>query len=93
MCETLWPKLRPATNADCQRVADLVYAVLGEYGLQPDPQCTDADLKDIEQSYLKRGGVFYVLEEEDGSIVGSYGLYPTNPLISPAAATGLTCST
>jgi putative acetyltransferase len=55
---------------------DLVYAVLGEYRLQPDPQCTDADLKDIEQSYLQRGGVFYVLEKEDGSIIGSYGLYP-----------------
>jgi len=54
---------------------DLVYTVLGEYHLQPDPLCTDADLKDIEQSYLNRGGVFYVLEEKDGSIIGSYGLY------------------
>jgi len=57
-------------------VADLVYAVLGEYGLQPDPECTDADLKDIEQSYLRRGGAFYVLEQDEGSIMGSYGLYP-----------------
>jgi len=72
----LWPRLRPATNADCKRVADLVYTVLGEYGLKPDPQCTDADLKNIEQSYLNRGGVFYVLEEKDRSIIGSYGLYP-----------------
>jgi putative acetyltransferase len=72
----MWPRLRPATNADCQQIVDLVYTVLGEYGLKPDPQCTDADLKDIEQSYLNRGGVFYVLEEKDGSIIGSYGLYP-----------------
>ena len=76
MGEASWPRLRPATNADCQRVVDLVYTVLSEYGLQPDPQCTDADLKDIEQSYLQRGGVFYVLEGKDGSIIGSYGLYP-----------------
>jgi putative acetyltransferase len=72
----MWPRLRPATNADCRPVADLVCTVLGEYGLKPDPQCTDADLKDIEQSYLRRGGVFFVLEEQDGSIIGSYGLYP-----------------
>jgi putative acetyltransferase len=79
MREVSWPRLRPATNADCPRVVDLVYTVLREYGLQPDPQCTDADLNDIEQSYLRRGGVFYVLEGEDGSIIGSYGLYPLQP--------------
>jgi putative acetyltransferase len=76
---TTWPRLRPATNADCRPVTDLVYAVLGEYRLAPDPACTDADLKDIEQSYLRRGGVFCVLEEKDGSIIGSYGLYPLPP--------------
>jgi len=74
-----WPKLRPATNADCRLVADLVYSVLAEYHLQPDPECTDADLRDIEQSYFHRGGVFYVLEGQDGSIIGSYGLYPMQP--------------
>jgi putative acetyltransferase len=76
---TTWPRLRSATNADCQPVRDLVYAVLAEYHLQPDPTCTDADLKDIEQSYLQRGGVFYVLEDKDGAVIGSYGLYPTQP--------------
>ena len=71
-----WPRLRPATNADCDSVRSLVFTVLAEYGLKPDPASTDADLKDIEQSYLSRGGVFYVLETKDGSIIGSYGLYP-----------------
>jgi putative acetyltransferase len=70
------PRLRPATNADCGQVTELVYTVLGEYRLKPDSACTDADLRDIEQSYFKRGGVFYVLEGRDGSILGSYGLYP-----------------
>ena len=74
-----WPRLRPATNADCEPVRNLVFTVLGEYGLKPDPGCTDADLDDIEQSYLARGGVFHVLEEQDGSIIGSYGLYPMEP--------------
>lgn len=74
-----WPRLRPATNADCEPVRNLVFTVLGEYGLKPDPACTDIDLNDIEQSYFKRGGVFYVLEAKAGSVVGSYGLYPMEP--------------
>ncbi len=74
--DAAWPRLRPATNADCEAVRDLVFTVLGEYGLKPSPGCTDADLNDIEQSYLSRGGVFNVLQEQDGTVVGSYGLYP-----------------
>ncbi|MHC4225890.1 MAG: GNAT family N-acetyltransferase [Planctomycetota bacterium] len=70
------PRLRPATNEDCEKVAGLVYGVLKEYNLKPDPQATDADLEDIEQSYFARGGTFLVLEEENGSIIGAYGLYP-----------------
>ena len=76
MRELTWPKLRRATNADCEPVRNLVFTVLGEYHLKPDPGCTDADLRDIEQSYFQRGGVFYVLEENNGSVIGSYGLYP-----------------
>ncbi len=76
MQESQWPRLRPANNKDCEKVAKLVYEVLKEYNLKPDPVATDADIKDIEQSYFRRGGTFYVLEEEDGSIIGAYGLYP-----------------
>jgi putative acetyltransferase len=70
-----WPRLRPATNADLEQIQDLVYGVLAEYGLHPDPTSTDADLSDIEQSYFARGGTFFVLEAENGSIIGAYGLY------------------
>lgn len=73
---TMWPRLRRATNVDCESVRTLVFTVLGEYGLKPDPSSTDADLDDIEQSYFARGGTFCVLENEDGSIVGACGLYP-----------------
>jgi putative acetyltransferase len=76
MVKESWPKLRLANNKDCEYVAQLVYGVLTEYGLKPDPACTDADIKDIELSYFNRGGTFYVLEAEDGSIIGAYGLYP-----------------
>jgi putative acetyltransferase len=78
MAECSCPRLRAATNTDCRKVAALVYGVLKEYGLKPDPESTDADLKDIERSYFVRGGAFYVLEGETGSIVGAYGLYPVD---------------
>ena len=70
------PRLRVASKSDSDEIAQLVYEVLAEYGLEPDPAETDADLRDIEASYLLRGGVFRVLEEQDGAIVGAYGLYP-----------------
>jgi len=71
-----WPRLRPANNKDGDNIADLVYGILREYDLKPDPACTDADIKDIESSYFGRGGKFFVLETEDGSVIGAYGLYP-----------------
>jgi GNAT superfamily N-acetyltransferase len=76
MPEPTGPQPRPATNADAAPVRDLVFAVLAEYGLKPDPGSTDADLDDIEQSYFARGGTFRVLETPDGAIIGAYGLYP-----------------
>ena len=76
MRENQWPRLRLADNKDCGKVTDLVYGVLAEYNLKPDPVATDIDIKDIEQSYFERGGAFYVLEEKDSSIIGAYGLYP-----------------
>jgi putative acetyltransferase len=69
-------KQRPATNYDCEAVRSLVFGILAEYGLSPDPAGTDSDLDDIEQNYVARGGVFDVLETSDGEIVGSVGLYP-----------------
>jgi putative acetyltransferase len=35
-----------------------------------------ADLNDIESEYLKRGGLFEVLEDKDGKLVGTVGLFP-----------------
>jgi len=69
--------LRPATNADAPAVRDLVFGILRDYGLAPDPACTDADLNDIEANYTARGGQFDVLADHAGNVVGSVGLYPT----------------
>ena len=73
-----WPRLRPAKNKDCRKVTELVFGVLKEYNLKPDPAVTDVDIKDIEHSYFEQGGTFNVLEEKDGSIIGAYGLYPAD---------------
>jgi putative acetyltransferase len=70
------PQLRLAENRDCEHITDLVYGVLREYGLKPDPASTDADIQDIESSYFRRGGTFLVLESPDGTVIGAYGLYP-----------------
>jgi putative acetyltransferase len=68
--------IRSAINADCLRVQDLVFGVLREYHLAPDPDGTDRDISDIETHYLKRGGVFEIIEDAGGNLLGTCGLYP-----------------
>ena len=69
---------RSATNKDTENIKNLVFGVLAEYGLTPDTYGTDADLNDIEANYIKRGGVFEILENETGEIFGTVGLFPLN---------------
>ncbi len=69
--------IRSATNADCERVQTLVFGILREYGLEPDFEGTDRDIADIETHYLKRGGVFEIIEDApEGNLLGTCGLYP-----------------
>ena len=70
--------IRSATNADSEKVQRLVFAVLREYGLTPEPEATDADLFDIEKSYISAGGLFEILEDSDGNILGTVGLFPVD---------------
>ena len=65
---------RNANNQDISAIKELVFNVLLEFGLQPDPSSTDADLDDIEANYLNHGGMFYVIENADGQIVGTGGI-------------------
>lgn len=69
---------RAATNKDAATIKALIYGVLREYNLEPEPNGTDADLNDIETNYLTRGGLFEVLENETGEILGTVGLFPVN---------------
>jgi putative acetyltransferase len=68
--------IRSATNQDIPRIQDLVFSVLREYALRPDPDSADADLEDVEASYFGRGGSFEVVEDAEGGIVGTVGLFP-----------------
>jgi putative acetyltransferase len=67
--------IRPATNDDCAGVQNLVFGVLGEYGLAVDAGGTDADIADIEAHYAGRGA-FEVVEDAAGNLLGTIGLYP-----------------
>lgn len=68
--------VRSATNADCEKIQKLVFGVLREYDLKPEPEGTDADLNDIEKNYSGGGGLFEVLEDANGNILGTVGLFP-----------------
>lgn len=68
------PVIRPAANADAQKVRALIFSVLDEYGLEPAPQTTDRDLDDLEAFYAE--GAFDVLVAPDGDIIGTVGLAP-----------------
>jgi putative acetyltransferase len=68
--------IRPATNNDREAIVNLVFGILREFGLEPDPSATDADLQDIEANYLQPGGLFEVIEDRDGNLVGSVGIFP-----------------
>lgn len=67
---------RPATNADGEQIRELIYSVLTEYGLVPEPDGTDADIADVENNYIARGGIFEVLVDDNEKILGTVGLYP-----------------
>ncbi len=66
---------RPASNGDADAIRALVFGVLREYGLAPDPTGTDADLDDIVHHYGRDGGWFLVIENANGELTGSVALH------------------
>jgi molybdate transport system substrate-binding protein len=68
--------IRRATGADSAEARDVVFAVLQEYGLTPEPAGADADLMDLDDGFLRRGGTFDVAVGPDGRIVACCGLKP-----------------
>ena len=68
--------VRPATNEDREKVTELVSRVLEEFGMALDTSASDADLLDLEATYLKTGGLFEVVEDGRGNLVGTVGVCP-----------------
>ncbi len=67
--------LRRATNKDIPVITGLIFEILNEYGLKPDSATTDSDLLEIEKSYFINGGTFDVLEDGQGKIIATVGLF------------------
>ena len=69
--------LRAAVRADGDAIRDVVFAVMREYGLRPDPDGVDRDLDDVEQTYQSNGGMFAVVEDTaatPGRVIGTVAL-------------------
>jgi putative acetyltransferase len=66
-------QIRAADNHDAEEIRAVVFNVLREYGLSPDPEGTDKDLESIEHYYHNNHGYFGVVESE-GKIVASVGI-------------------
>jgi putative acetyltransferase len=71
-------KIREATAADGDAIRAIVEETLAEFGFPVESSGIDADLSDIPRSYQSRSGVFRVIENENGEIVGCGGLYPVD---------------
>ena len=69
-------KIRQATNADTPHIRKILFSTMKEYGICCDPENAEADLEDLESSYIGAGGLFEVLTNDAGTIQGMYGLYP-----------------
>src|SRR3954470_13000053 len=69
-------RIREATLADAEAIRAIVKETLAEFGFPVEASGIDADLSNVPHSYQSRGGVFRVVEDEDGAVVGCGGLYP-----------------
>ncbi len=67
--------IRPWQPVDRQAIAQVIGAVLAEYGLGWEPELADLDVLEVEEYYLASGGEFWSIEQQ-GSLVGSGGYYP-----------------
>jgi putative acetyltransferase len=71
-------RIREATAADGDAIRSIVGETLAEFGFPVESEGTDADLADVPNSYQSRGGVFRVIVDDRGAVVGCGGLYPVD---------------
>ena len=70
--------LRRATDADSESVKALVWQVLREYGMEPDPAHADRGLDHIDKSF--EGGGLWLVHDGD-VLVGTVGLVAVSDTI------------
>jgi N-acetylglutamate synthase-like GNAT family acetyltransferase len=68
-------KIRPARNEDGPAITALIYEILHEYGLPPDPENTDQGLDRVEDFF----DLFEVIEAPDEGIIATLGLISRDP--------------
>lgn len=66
--------IRCATANDETAIRELVFGILGAYGLKPSPEDTDADLYDLKGHYFDCGGDFSVMLDRD-RIIGTVAIH------------------
>ncbi|MBE9221029.1 GNAT family N-acetyltransferase [Dolichospermum flos-aquae] len=69
--------IRNWQESDRTLASQVISSVLSEYGLVWQPEEADKDVLQIEAYYLKTGGEFWVIEQEN-QIVGTAAYYPIN---------------
>lgn len=67
--------IRNWQEKDRYLAAEIIKTVLLEYGLPWQPESADLDVREIEDYYLKKGGEFWVIEQNN-KIVGTAAYYP-----------------
>lgn len=75
-------RLRLATNQDSKEIISLIANVLKEYNLPLFLDSSDAELYDIWGNYFATGGMFKVLETDEGKIIGTVALRGINKKMS-----------
>lgn len=65
---------RTATNKDSEKIIELVKKILPEFDLSFDPESSENDLLDIENTYINNGGVFLIIENSNSEIIGTAAL-------------------
>lgn len=81
--------IRPATNQDTEGIAATIREVYEEYGFTWDAEDYMADVHDVETHYFRKGGCFWVCENESG-VVGTVGLEVFSPIPGKLGETALT---
>ena len=71
--------IRRATNCDVPDIRAVLLAVRKEFNVLCEIGANDPDLDDLHDSYFRGGGLFEVVVDPAGQIVGCAGLRPLNP--------------